>query len=114
MIEYSNSRPARIVGPNTSVLTRDMLPPAGTTRWVAKRKAEVVAAVESGMISLDEVMERYALSLEEFCSWQRAMARAGVEGLKAGSVRMHRDSHHRAESRQLSGGANAPRLELVH
>lgn len=107
MIEYSNSRPARIVGPNTSVFTIDMLPPAGTTRWVAKRKAEVVAAVESGMISLDEVMERYALSLEEYCSWQRAMQRSGVEGLKVSASQHDRESHRR-------GQAGVRKLELVH
>ncbi len=58
------------------------LPPRSTTRWVASRKAQVVIAVESGRISLDEAMERYNLSLEEFQSWQRALDRSGVAGLR--------------------------------
>ncbi len=82
MMEYSNSRPARIVGPMREILTRDTLPPANTSRWVASRKAQVVAAVESGLMTIDEVMRRYRLSLEEFYSWQRAMDRAGVPGLR--------------------------------
>ena len=81
MMEYHNSRPARIVGPNHEILTRDSLPPADTTRWVASRKAQV-AAVESGLMTIEEVMKRYRLSLEEFYSWQRAMDRAGVHGLR--------------------------------
>ncbi len=58
------------------------LPPRSTTRWVASRKAQVVIAVENGLISLDEAMERYNLSLEEFQSWQRALDRSGVAGLR--------------------------------
>ena len=82
MMEYHNSRPARIVGPHREVITRDSLPPTDTTRWVASRKAQVVAAVETGLMTIDEVMLRYRLSLEEFYSWQRAMDRAGVSGLR--------------------------------
>jgi hypothetical protein len=82
MIEYHNSRAARIIGPLCEVLTRDSLPPPNTTRWVASRKAQVVAAVQGGLLTLEEVMARYNLSLEEFYSWQRAMDRAGVSGLR--------------------------------
>lgn len=84
MIEYNNSRAVRIVGPDTTVLTRDALPPANTTRWVASRKAQVVAAVQGGLLSLEEVLARYNLSVEEFYGWQWAMDRAGVSGLKVG------------------------------
>jgi hypothetical protein len=83
MIEYSNSRPARIIGPCSEVLTRESLPPPDTRRWVASRKAQVVAAVEGGLLSIEEVMVRYSLSLEEFYGWQRAMDTAGVAGLRA-------------------------------
>ena len=82
MIEYTNSRPARITGPHGELLTRDSLPPANTSRWVASRKAQVVAAVQSGLMTIDEVMARFRLSLEEFYSWQRAMDRAGISGLR--------------------------------
>ncbi|MCW1403532.1 DUF1153 domain-containing protein [Novosphingobium sp. MW5] len=108
MIEYHNSRPARIVGPNNQVLTRDNLPPAETTRWVAHRKAQVVAAVESGLISLDEVIERYGLSVEEFAGWQRAMDRAGVAGLRIAWLQKDRASHRRSKSK-----VKGTKLQLV-
>ena len=82
MMEYHNSRPARIIGPCREILTRESLPPADTTRWDASRKAQVVAAVQSGLMTIEEVMKRYRLSIEEFYSWQRAMDRAGVSGLR--------------------------------
>lgn len=82
MMEYHNSRPARIIGPLREVLTRENLPPPDTRRWVASRKAQVVAAVESGLLTIEEAMKRYRLSLEEFYSWQRAMDRGGVAALR--------------------------------
>jgi len=42
------------------------LPPPGTKRWIARRKAAVVAAVRSGAIGLEEACRRYELSEEEF------------------------------------------------
>jgi hypothetical protein len=104
MMEYHNSRPLRIIGPDSVILTRESMPPANTTRWVASRKAQVVAAVESGLMTIDEVMHRYRLSLEEFYSWQHAMDRAGVKGLRvawaqedrAARRRMRDRSQHRA------------------
>lgn len=103
MIEYHNSRPARIIGPMREVLTRDNLPARDTTRWVASRKAQVVAAVESGLITIEEAMTRYNLSLEEFYSWQRAMDRGGVSGLRIAAAQRGRAERHRhAGSRLLS------------
>jgi hypothetical protein len=42
------------------------LPSPSTKRWVARRKAVVVAAVRSGLLSLQEACRRYNLSVEEF------------------------------------------------
>jgi hypothetical protein len=58
------------------------LPPAGTRRWVAARKARVVEAVQSGMLRLDEALRRYDLSVEEFGLWKRRFYRSGVDGLR--------------------------------
>ena len=66
------------------------LPPADTKRWVIRRKAEVVAAVKGGLISLDEACRRYTLSVEEFLSWQRAIDNHGVRGLRATRVQEYR------------------------
>lgn len=101
MIEYQNSRPLRIVGPCREVLTRETMPPADTTRWVASRKAQVVAAVEEGLMSLDEVLARYDLSHEEFYGWQRALHAAGVKGLRIAWAQHDRVAHRqRREHRQ--------------
>jgi hypothetical protein len=59
------------------------LPPSGTMRWVPRRKAQVVAAVRGGVLSLDDACQRYALTVEEFLSWQRAIDRYGLAGLRS-------------------------------
>jgi len=68
----------------------DDLPPPDTKRWVIRRKAEVVAGVRSGLISLEEACERYTLSIEEFLSWQRLIESHGVRGLRATRVQDYR------------------------
>jgi transposase-like protein len=66
------------------------LPPANTRRWVVRRKAAVVAAVQSGKITLEEACRRYELTEEEFRSWQRAYQRHGLAGLRATRVQQYR------------------------
>jgi hypothetical protein len=65
------------------------LPPPGTGRWVARRKAQVVEAVQSGMLRLDEALRRYDLSIEEFSLWKRRFYRGGVDGLRMGPRLRH-------------------------
>jgi hypothetical protein len=65
------------------------LPPAGPSRWVARRKAQVVEAVLGGMIRLDEALRRYELSIEEFSLWKRRFYRGGVDGLRMGPRLRH-------------------------
>ena len=79
-----------VVGPDGRTLTLADLPKPNTTRWVTRRKAEVVAAVQGGLLSLDEACERYRLSLEEYLSWQHAIARHGLDGLRATHVQDYR------------------------
>jgi hypothetical protein len=57
-----------VIGPDGSPLTIADLPPSGTRRWVIRRKAEVVAAVRGGLLSLEEACQRYTLTTEEFCA----------------------------------------------
>ena len=40
-----------VMGPDGNPLTLDDLPAPGTTRWVIRRKAEVVAAVRGGLLT---------------------------------------------------------------
>lgn len=68
------------VGP-LSVRLRD-LPPPDTRRWVVRRKAQVVAAVRAGVLSLEEACQRYDLSVEEFQGWEQALSRHGLRGLR--------------------------------
>lgn len=68
------------------------LPPRGTTRWVARRKAQVVAAVHEGRITLEDACARYALSVEEFLSWQRDLNQHGLRGLRATRIQKYRHS----------------------
>ena len=70
----------------------DDLPPANTKRWVARRKAAVVAAVLNGKITLGEACRRYQLSEEEFLTWQRAFEAHGLHGLRATHLREYRNS----------------------
>ena len=79
-----------VIGPDGRTLTLADLPQRETTRWVTRRKAEVVAAVQGGLLSLDEACERYRLSVEEFLSWQHAIARHGMDGLRATHVQDNR------------------------
>lgn len=102
MIEYSNSRPNSVIGPMGRNLTRADLPPPDTTRWVASRKAQVVAAVDSGLLTIEQVMARYNLSHEEFVGWQHAMDRAGVSGLRVAWTRQDRAGRRRHREVELA------------
>lgn len=87
MLENQDFRAGSVIGPQGEPLTLASLPPSSTTRWVARRKAEVVAAVKGGLLTIDEAAKRYDLSEEEFKSWQRALDRFGVAGLRVCHVR---------------------------
>ena len=86
MLEYREIRPASVVGPLGEPLTLDRLPPR-VTRWVARRKAEVVAAVNGGLISEEDACRRYEISKEELISWQTGMDRAGMKGLRVSRLK---------------------------
>lgn len=79
-----------VSGPVGALMTIDDLPPPNTKRWVIRRKAEVVAGVRLGLISLDEACRRYQLSLDEFLSWQRMIERHGLRGLRATRIQEYR------------------------
>jgi Protein of unknown function (DUF1153) len=88
-----NSRHARIkgvFGPNGTRLTLAHLPCPDTLHWVASRKAELVAAVRGGLLTLDEACKRYGITPEEFLNWRDSMARFGMVGLHATNVQMYR------------------------
>ncbi|HEU4650653.1 MAG TPA: DUF1153 domain-containing protein [Croceibacterium sp.] len=95
MIENQKIRPAQVIGPLGEPLTLADLPSPATKRWVVRRKAEVVAAVNGGLLTIDEVLERYNLTLEEFAGWQRAVDRSGMQGLRVTRIQHYRDLYER-------------------
>ena len=79
-----------VVGPTGTPLTLHDLPPANTDRWVIRRKAEVVAAVRGGLISLEDALARYRLTAEEFLAWQKAIDKWGMQGLRTTRIQSYR------------------------
>ena len=72
---------------------RDLdLPPRDTKRWVTRRKAVIVNAVRTGVISLEEVCRQYELSEEEFLAWERAIDTHGLPGLRVTRLQIYRDN----------------------
>jgi DNA-binding winged helix-turn-helix (wHTH) protein len=51
------------------------------TRWVASRKAAVVLAIRSGLISTSDASERYLLSANELAMWHSSFDGNGRAGL---------------------------------
>lgn len=75
------------------------LPKPGV-RWVISRKAQVVAAVEAGRITLEEVCGRYSISEEEFKAWQVSLSRHGVYGLRITRSQLYRAEEPRDSKRK--------------
>lgn len=89
--QRTNTHRQYVVGPNGDPLTLADLPPRSTKRWVARRKAEVVAAVAGGLITVDEACERYMLTVDEFMSWKRSIEKHGLFGLMTTRLKDFRD-----------------------
>ena len=90
MTIHVRPRPKYVLGPDGSPLTIADLPPPGTKRWVIRRKAEVVAAVRGGLLSLEEACSRYMLTVDEFLSWQFSIDQHGLAGLRSTRIQQYR------------------------
>lgn len=84
------SKEPYVIGPDGLPLTLKDLPPLSTRRWVIRRKAEVVAAVRGGLLTLEDACDRYKLTVEEFLGWQKAIDQHGLPGLRATRVQQYR------------------------
>lgn len=80
-IGHQTSSNERLDASHTETTGTSRSPP-GPRRWVPQRKAEIVAAVRGGFLSLAEARKRYALSMEEYLTWQREIDRFGLAGLR--------------------------------
>lgn len=86
---HSARRPV-IVGPLGQRLTAQDLPEADLNRWVPRRKAELVVAIKAGLISLEEAVSRYQLSMEEVANWLNLFDRHGLPGLRVTHAKTYR------------------------
>jgi len=82
-MDYTTGRVDQILNLEGGVLTAADLPPKNLKRWIARRKAQVIAAVETGLLSEADACARYNISREEFAGWLEAFDREGVPGLRA-------------------------------
>ena len=90
MTDAYRPRVKYVIGPDGGPLTIADLPPPDTRRWVIRRKAEVVAAVSGGLLSLEEACKRYTLTVDEFLSWQASIDRHGLPGLRTTRIQHYR------------------------
>ena len=90
MSETMRPRVKYVIGPDGSPLTVADLPAPDTRRWVIRRKAEVVAAVRGGLLSLEEACTRYTLTVDEFLSWQVSIDQFGLPGLRTTRIQQYR------------------------
>src|SRR3954465_8046253 len=94
----------RVLAPDGTVLTLADLPRPGAQRWVASRKAIVVAAVRGGLLSMSDACARYRLTTEEFLNWQMQVDRDGLQGLRATRVQEYRGTGRRTGLHDVRGG----------
>jgi hypothetical protein len=60
-----------VIGPDGESLSLSDLPSTNAQKWGMRMKAQVVFAVEGGLISQIEACSRYAMSYEEYAGWKR-------------------------------------------
>ena len=82
--------PRTVTLPDGSTMSRADLPPENTRRWVARRKAAVVKGVLAGLITMDEALQTYGLSADEFDEWLHAVENHGEAALKATAIQRYR------------------------
>ncbi|NBX73593.1 MAG: DUF1153 domain-containing protein [Alphaproteobacteria bacterium] len=68
----------------------DNLPPPNTTRWVARRKGQVINAVRRGLLSVGDACNRYGISEEEYHSWEKLFDRHGTRALRVTRLKDYR------------------------
>lgn len=79
-----------VIGPDGTLLSLHNIPSADKTRWVIRRKAEVVAAVHGGLLSIEAACARYALTVEEYLAWELAIENHGFAGLRTTRLQQYR------------------------
>ena len=73
-----------------TIMTRADLPEPTTRRWVASRKAAVVRGVVYGLITQDDALKLYDISIEEFQAWLAAVNDHGEGALKTTALQKYK------------------------
>ena len=90
MCSKDKNGPCVVKLPDNTILSRADLPPEDTARWAVSRKLTVMRAVIYGLISLDEALQTYAISEEEFFTWVDLAAQHGEKGLRITYAQIYR------------------------
>jgi hypothetical protein len=93
-----------VYGPRGNVIAPYDLPPARGAHWTAYRKADLIAAISGGLLTLDEAKARYALTDEELSEWRNGVAKLGLVGLRTRRNRPSPISATTEPSKSLDGG----------
>jgi len=56
--------------------------PKPNSRWNSQRKSVVVLAVQAGMVSLEDILNRYSMTQKEFRIWEEELRDNGASGLQ--------------------------------
>jgi hypothetical protein len=107
-------RPTEVEGPFGKPITILDLPPSNTRRWVARRKAEVLAAIRGGLLTAAEACQRYRLSPEELDLWQDSVDCAGVPGLRVTRIQLYRRFPGPGAPPVAGAGSYAPSARSSH
>ena len=99
MNAYTKIHAAPVNGPSGVPLTVETLPPPGTTHWVMRRKAEVLAAIKGGLLSIEGACELYDLSLDEIMMWERTVKRSGIYALRVTKIQNYKSVYSRQVER---------------
>ena len=97
-------RSGSAIGPSGQPLTLEDLPPPDTVRWVIRRKAELVAAIRGGLLTIEDACKRYQLSEEELESWAASLDRFGLRGLRSTRLQQYR----KLQTQKTGGGFVLP------
>lgn len=88
--DIDGAGPARL---REALLACDPLPAKNPGRWVIRRKAQVLAAIACGLLTVEDACKRYCLSIEELTSWQRLFELDGIAGLRVTRISEYRSLH---------------------
>jgi hypothetical protein len=80
----------KLAGHECDQLACRELPEPGTQRWTPTRKAQVLLAIQGGLLTFAEACGRYGLTAEELACWEQSFSWGGKHGLAVARITQHR------------------------